>query len=111
MTPTTAGPYAGLVQPPDPNPYSAPKADGYAPELDAEQLPDASTGQRFFTLVLDYVGMMVLELLAALGDEFAYAQDRLAREATLATATQRRSLRHLARGAFAQLHHGAYFPK
>lgn len=43
------------------------------------------------------VGMMVLELLAALGDEFAYAQDRLARESTLETATQRRSLRHLAR--------------
>jgi hypothetical protein len=43
------------------------------------------------------VGMMILELLAAMGDEFAYAQDRLARESTLATATQRRSLRHLAR--------------
>jgi len=43
------------------------------------------------------VGMMALELLAALGDEFAYAQDRLAREPTLETATQRRSLRHLAR--------------
>lgn len=43
------------------------------------------------------VGMMVLELLAALGDEFAYAQDRLAREALLSSATQRRSLRHLAR--------------
>jgi hypothetical protein len=43
------------------------------------------------------VGMMILELLAAMGDEFAYAQDRLARESTLATASQRRSLRHLAR--------------
>lgn len=43
------------------------------------------------------VGMMLLETLSALGDEFAYAQDRLARESTLATATQRRSLRHLAR--------------
>lgn len=43
------------------------------------------------------VGMMVLELLAALGDDLAYAQDRLARESTLATASQRRSLRHLAR--------------
>ena len=42
-------------------------------------------------------GMMLLEILAAMGDEFAYAQDRLARESTLATATQRRSLRHLAR--------------
>lgn len=43
------------------------------------------------------VGMMVLELWSALGDEFAYAQDRLARESRLDTATQRRSLRHLAR--------------
>ncbi len=43
------------------------------------------------------VGMMLLELLAATGDELSYAQDRLAREATLDTATQRRSLRHLAR--------------
>lgn len=43
------------------------------------------------------VGMMVLELWSALGDEFAYAQDRLARESRLDTASQRRSLRHLAR--------------
>jgi len=43
------------------------------------------------------VGMMVLELLAAMGDEFAYAQDRLARESQLDSATQRRSVRHLAR--------------
>lgn len=43
------------------------------------------------------VGMMVLELLAAMGDEFAYGHDRLARESTLETATQRRSMRHLAR--------------
>jgi hypothetical protein len=43
------------------------------------------------------VAMMVLELLAATGDSFAYAQDRIAREATLETSTQRRSLRHLAR--------------
>jgi hypothetical protein len=43
------------------------------------------------------VGMTVLELMAAMGDEFAYAHDRLARESQLDTATQRRSLRHLAR--------------
>lgn len=43
------------------------------------------------------VGMMTLELLSALGDEFAYSQDRLARESALETASQRRSLRHLAR--------------
>ena len=43
------------------------------------------------------VGMMVLELLAALGDEYAYAQDRLSRESQLDSASQRRSVRHLAR--------------
>jgi len=41
--------------------------------------------------------MMVTELLAALGDSLAYGQDRIAAESRLATATQRRSLRHLAR--------------
>jgi len=43
------------------------------------------------------VGMMLIEILAASGDEFAYANDRLVREATLESASQRRSLRHLAR--------------
>ena len=43
------------------------------------------------------IGMMLVEVLAALGDEFAYAQDRVAREAQLDTATQRRSLCTLAR--------------
>jgi len=43
------------------------------------------------------IGMMVTELLAALGDSLAYGQDRIAAESRLATATQRRSLRHLAR--------------
>jgi hypothetical protein len=43
------------------------------------------------------VGAMAAELLAALGDEFSYAQDRIAAEFNLETATQRRSLRHLAR--------------
>ena len=38
-----------------------------------------------------------VELYAALGDEFAYIQDRYAREAFLETATQRRSLNRLAR--------------
>jgi hypothetical protein len=38
-------------------------------------------------------GVMLLELLAALGDELGYTQDRIAREAYLATATQRRSVR------------------
>ena len=42
-------------------------------------------------------GVMLLEIMAALGDEFAYIQDRYAREAYLDTATQRRSLSALAR--------------
>lgn len=43
------------------------------------------------------LGMVIVELISALGDEFAYAQDRIARETHFDTATQRRSLRHLAR--------------
>jgi hypothetical protein len=43
------------------------------------------------------LGVMLVELLAALGDEFSYAQDRIAREAQFDTASQRRSLRSLAR--------------
>lgn len=42
-------------------------------------------------------GIMLVELLSALGDEYAYAQDRIAREAHFETASQRRSLRSLAR--------------
>jgi hypothetical protein len=39
-------------------------------------------------------GVMLAEIVAALGDELSYIQDRYAREAYLETATQRRSLRH-----------------
>jgi hypothetical protein len=42
-------------------------------------------------------GMMMAEALSALGDELSYFQDRVAAEATLPTATQRRSLVSLAR--------------
>lgn len=42
-------------------------------------------------------GMMVVELLSAVGDEMAYYQDRVGREAYLETASQRRSIRRLAR--------------
>lgn len=38
-------------------------------------------------------GVMLAEVIAALGDEFSYVQDRYAREAHLRTLTQRRSLR------------------
>jgi hypothetical protein len=43
------------------------------------------------------VGVMLVEVMSALADEMAYAQDRISREAYLATATQRHSLRMLAR--------------
>jgi hypothetical protein len=42
------------------------------------------------------VGNMLLEIMSALGDEFAYIQDRYAREPYLESATQRRSIRRLA---------------
>lgn len=41
--------------------------------------------------------VMLMEIMAALGDEFAYTQDRYARETTLPNATQRRSRSALAR--------------
>ncbi|MEP6714009.1 MAG: hypothetical protein ABJC09_00455 [Terriglobia bacterium] len=41
-------------------------------------------------------GNMLAEVMSALGDEFAYIQDRYARETYLETATQRRSIRRLA---------------
>jgi hypothetical protein len=42
-------------------------------------------------------GMMMSEILSSVGDELSYLQDRVAAEATLANATQRRSLVSLAR--------------
>lgn len=53
------------------------------------------------------IGMMILELVAAMGDEFAYAQDRISREAQFDTASQRRSLRHLARLVDYEIDNGA----
>ena len=43
------------------------------------------------------LGIMVMEALSAMADDLSYYQDRVAAEATLATATQRRSLVSLAR--------------
>jgi hypothetical protein len=43
------------------------------------------------------VGMVVMEVLAAMADELSYFQDRIAGESALATATQPLSLLHLAR--------------
>lgn len=43
------------------------------------------------------LGVMLAEVMSAAGDELAYVQDRVAREAHLETASERRSLRRLAR--------------
>ncbi|CAN5292861.1 putative baseplate assembly protein [soil metagenome] len=60
-------------------------------ELAAQRHPDWSNR------VEADMGMMLLEAMSALGDEHAFYQDRIAREAYLETATQRRSLRRHAR--------------
>lgn len=52
------------------------------------------------------VGAMIAELMAALGDEFSYIQDRYAREGYLETLTQRRSLAEFARLVDYQLDEG-----
>lgn len=52
------------------------------------------------------VGVMLVEVMSALGDELAYYQDRIAREGYLETATQRRSLRHHARLVDYEVHNG-----
>ena len=51
-------------------------------------------------------GMMLLEVMSALGDGFAYYQDRIARETYLETASQRRSLRRHARLVDYNIHDG-----
>jgi hypothetical protein len=52
------------------------------------------------------VGVMLLEAMAALGDELSYLQDRHNREAYLETATERRSLRKKARLLDHEIHDG-----
>lgn len=51
-------------------------------------------------------GMMLVDIMSALGDEFSYYQDRVAREAHLETATQRRSVRRHARLVDYSMHDG-----
>jgi hypothetical protein len=51
-------------------------------------------------------GVMLVEVMSALGDEMAYYQDRVGREAYLETADQRRSLRQHARLVDYNLHDG-----
>ncbi|WP_204141054.1 hypothetical protein [Halomicronema sp. CCY15110] len=52
------------------------------------------------------VGIMLVELMSALGDEFSYKQDRISRETHLETATQRRSQRQHARLVDYPVHEG-----
>jgi hypothetical protein len=52
------------------------------------------------------VGGMLAEVMAAVGDELSYVQDRFAREAFLETATERRSLRKKARLLDFEIHDG-----
>lgn len=52
------------------------------------------------------VGVMLAEVMAALGDELSYIQDRHAREAYLETASQRRSLRWHTRLVDYNIHDG-----
>jgi len=52
------------------------------------------------------VGNMLAEVMSAVGDELAYNQDRIAREAFLETATQRRSLRRHASLVDYHIHDG-----
>ena len=52
------------------------------------------------------VGAMIAELMAALGDELSYVQDRYAREGYLETLSQRRSLAEFARLVDYQLDEG-----
>jgi hypothetical protein len=52
------------------------------------------------------MGVMLVEVMSALGDELSYYQDRIAREAYLETVTQRRSLRHHARLVDYEIHEG-----
>jgi hypothetical protein len=51
-------------------------------------------------------GMMLAEMMSAMGDEFAYIQDRNSREAYLGTASQRRSLRRHTRLVDYHIHDG-----
>jgi hypothetical protein len=51
-------------------------------------------------------GVMLAEVMSGLGDELAYYQDRAAREGYLETATQRRSIRNLAKLVDYHVHDG-----
>jgi len=61
---------------------------------------------RWQTRLAADAGVMVIELMAALGDELSYYQDRIARETHFDTAAQRRSLRRHVRLVDYDLHDG-----
>ncbi|MEM7154071.1 MAG: RDD family protein [Myxococcota bacterium] len=51
-----------------PNPYAAPQAESeYTPQDDHPELIDASTGQRFLTFIIDYIGTMIFGFIAGFG--------------------------------------------
>jgi len=52
------------------------------------------------------IGVVLIELMAAIGDEFNYVKDRFAREGILDELSQRRSLRQLARLLDYEIHDG-----
>ena len=52
------------------------------------------------------LGVMLAEIMASVGDEMSYTQDRIARESSFAGATQRRSLRRHARLVDYEIHDG-----
>jgi hypothetical protein len=52
------------------------------------------------------VGVMMIEVMAALGDELSYVQDRFVREGKLGELSQRRSLRQLVRLLDYEIHDG-----
>ena len=94
---------------------------GGAPEVDVPIDYEARDFWSMRTALLDFAAqryprwadrlaadtaVMLVEVMAALADDLAYYQDRVAREAHLETATQRRSLRRHARLVDYRIHDG-----
>lgn len=89
------GPTESCLRPPDGGPAIDYLAKDYASFLRALQDYSASAYPAWVERDEPDVGMMLAELLSAVGDDLSYTQDRIAAEATLVTATQRVSaVRH-----------------
>ncbi len=58
-----------------PNPYAAPQTDGLLSMVHSGELWDASTGQRFGTFIIDYIGVMCLAMIIGIAMAFAGAMD------------------------------------